>query len=65
MRYPLGLVGAEASIVTKRLDVRLAAQIGLMQTAFSSIPNMNVKAAATAKAAKRLESILKELLDGE
>lgn len=65
MRYPVGMVSVEASIVAKRYDVRLAAQIGLMQAALSTIPNMNVTAAATSKAAKRLEKMLKELLDGE
>ena len=65
MRYPVGMVFVEASIVAKRIGVQMASQTSLLQMALSTIPNMNVKPAGTKRAAKDLGDLLKEMMNGE
>lgn len=65
MRYPVGMVFVEASIVAKRIGVQMASQTSLLQMALSTIPNMNVKPAGTKRAAKDLSNVLKDMMNGE
>lgn len=65
MRYPVGMVFVEASIVAKRIGVQMASQTSLLQMALSTIPNMNVKPAGTKRAAKDLSDVLKDMMNGE
>lgn len=65
MRYPVGMVFVEASIVAKRIGVQMASQTSLLQMALSTIPNMNVKPAGTKRAAKDLGNVLKDMMNGE
>ncbi len=59
------MVFAEASIVVRRINAQLAAEISLLQMALSSVPNMSVKPSGTKAAADRLTKQLKGMIDGE
>lgn len=65
LSYPIWKVFAEASLVVRRINAQLAAEVSLLQLALSSIPNKSVKPAATRNAAQALKQQLKELTDGE
>jgi hypothetical protein len=62
--YSIGVVTAEAKLVSQRLDVQLAQKIGLQQMMISSVPNMSVKPAASNRLAKELVKTLKAMFNG-
>lgn len=64
-KYPLPMVFSEAKLVARRQDVQLGSAMVLLVKAISAQPNMNVAPAATKRAGKELEKLLKGLLNGE
>ena len=64
-KYPLPMVFFESRLVVRRLDVRLASEMSLMQLAISTQPNDNVKPGATKKMFAAFRNTIKGMLDVE